>query len=97
LKNLLGIKISKFKYMADIKFKITPVKEKPKINRGIKGGIYNPIIEAFLEGGRDLVRVNGTGKDAYYLAEMLKKACRNLDVDGIKVSVRNKEVYLEAQ
>ena len=53
------------------------------------------IIEAFLESEHRLVRVEGTGRDAYYLSAQLKKALDRKEVNFVAVSVRNKEVYLE--
>jgi len=83
--------------MSDISFNIEPVDEKPKKegHQRRTGSKYDPIIEAFQESQHNLVRVEGTGKDAYYLSAQLKKALDRKDVNSVAVSVRNKEVYLE--
>ena len=78
-----------------IEYSINPVEEKPKKNTKPQGSKYAPIIEAFLESDYKLVMVDETGLDAYYLAGQLKKVCKQLGKDSIKVSVRNKGVYLE--
>jgi len=83
--------------MSDISFNIEPVDMKPKKEGPSRrtGSKYDPIIEAFLESEHSLVRVEGTGRDAYYLAAQLKKALDSKDVNSVAVSVRNKQVYLE--
>ena len=83
--------------MSDISFNIEPVDMKPKKegHQRRTGFKYDPIIEAFLESEHSLVRVEGTGRDAYYLFMQLKKALDRKDVNSVAVSVRNKEVYLE--
>jgi hypothetical protein len=78
-----------------INFSVEPVDEKPKhTGRGRKGSKYAPIIEAFLDSGHELVRVDGTGKQANPLAMILKRIIKKRG-DSIKVTVRNNEVYLE--
>jgi len=83
--------------MSDISFNIEPVDMKPKKEGPPRrtGSKYDPIIEAFLESEHSLVRVEGTGRGAYYLSMQLKKALDRKDVNSVAVSVRNKEVYLE--
>ena len=73
------------------------VDSKPDRKRGrVKGSsIYAPIIDAFLESGHELVRVEYTGKGANYLSVQLNKVCEQRGIDSVDVSVRNKEVYLE--
>jgi len=41
------------------------------------------------------VRVDNTGKEAYYLSMQLRKTCEKIGVETVNVSVRNKEIYLE--
>jgi len=83
--------------VSDISFKIQPVDKKPKKEGPPRrtGSKYDPIIEAFLESEHSLVRVEGTGREAYYLYTQLKRALERRDVDDVAVSVRNREVYLE--
>jgi hypothetical protein len=79
--------------MSEVKFKLNPVEEKPS-RRYRKGSKYDPILDAFIAGEKDLVEVNVSGKDANYLRTQLNKRveARNLDV---KVSVVNDVCYLE--
>jgi len=79
--------------MSEVKFKLNPVEEKPS-RRYRKGSKYDPILDAFIAGEKDLVEVNVSGKDANYLRTQLNKRveARNLDV---KVSVVNNACYLE--
>jgi hypothetical protein len=83
--------------MTDIEYSIDPVDEKPEKKLGRKKGVskYNPIIKAFLESGNNLVSVENTGLEAYYLCLQLKKVCNFQGIENVKVSVVNKEVYLE--
>ena len=79
--------------MSEVKFELKPVEEKPS-RRYRKGSKYDPILDAFLEGVEDLVKVTVKGKDANYLRTQLKKRieARNLKV---KPSVVNNVLYLE--
>ena len=82
--------------MSDISFNIQPVNEKPtRKNRVTRKNKYEPIIDAFKDSGHSLVRVEGTGLDAYYLRGQLMKALDIREIDSVEISVRNKEVYLE--
>jgi len=83
--------------MPDIQYSIDPVEKKPKKNTRKGSNKYAPIIEACLESEHDLVRVDNTGKEAYYLSMQLRKTCEKMGLDTVYVSVRNKEVYLERQ
>ena len=83
--------------MADIQFTINPVEKKPEKKRARPKGSskYAPIIEAFLESGHEVVKVENTGKEPYYLCGQLRKVFEKRGLDSINVVVRNKEVYLE--
>ena len=83
--------------MSDIGFNIQPVEEKPHRKTGAnrRGSKYAPIIDAFLDSGHSLARVEGTGLDANYLRGQLIKVLETKEVGSVEVSVRNKEVYLE--
>jgi hypothetical protein len=83
--------------MPDISFNIEPVDMKPKKEGRQRrtGSKYDPIIKAFLESEHRLVRVEGTGRDGYYLSMQLKKALDRKAVSTVGVSVIDKEVYLE--
>jgi len=82
--------------MSDVSFNIQPVDEKPrKETKAPRGSKYEPIINAFMDSNHKLVRVDGTGLDANYLAGQLTKVIKSKGIDSIEVSVRNKKVYLE--
>ena len=85
--------------MPDIQYSIDPVDEKPERKQGRSKGVskYNPIIKAFLESEHNLVSVENTGWEANYLCLQLKKVCNFQGIDNVKVSVVNKEVYLEKE
>ena len=82
--------------MSDIDYSITPVDEKPKTasRHGRKGGMYDPIIDAFLDSKHSHVRVDGTGKKAYNLSTQLKAILKKRGINTVQVSVRNNAVYL---
>jgi len=83
--------------MSDISFNIQPVEEKSrrKTRANKRGSKYEPIIDAFLDSGHSLARVEGTGLDANYLRGQLAKALEARGTGFVEVSVRNREVYLE--
>ncbi len=81
--------------VSDMGFTIEPVDKKPERTRKTGRSKYAPIIEAFLESEHKLVRVDNTGKEAYYLRLQLTKVCDKMGLDTVNVSVRNKKVYLE--
>ncbi len=60
-----------------------------------KGSKHDPVLDAFIEGSDNLVRVTVEGKDANYLRMNLKKRIdlRNLSI--VKISVVNNVAYLE--
>jgi len=79
-----------------VDYNISPVDEKPK-SKQVRSGFrkYEPIIMGFLESGHDLVRVDGTDKEANYLAIQLRRVCALKGYDAVKPSAVNGEVYLE--
>ena len=81
--------------MSEVKFDLKPVEKKPS-RQYRKGSKYDPIIDSFMEGEHDLVRVEVPDKDANYLRTQLNKRieARVLD-DKVKVSVVNNVAYLE--
>ncbi|HUV34087.1 MAG TPA: hypothetical protein VMW22_04095 [Candidatus Desulfaltia sp.] len=83
--------------MSDIDFKMQPVEEKPEKRKPPyrTGSKYEPIITAFQRSNHKLVRLDGTEIEANYLAGQLKKLLASKANDAVKVSVRNKKVYLE--
>lgn len=83
--------------MSYIDFKMQPVGEKPEKRKPPyrTGSKYEPIIAIFQKSKHKLVRVDGTELEANYLAGQLKKLLAGSEDTSIKVSVRNKKVYLE--
>jgi hypothetical protein len=82
--------------MSDVRFKITPVAEKPtRKDRRKRFRKYAPIIDAFLESEHRMVRVEDTGLEGSYLSVQLKRLYKERGIDTVTVSVVNKEVYLE--
>ena len=81
--------------MSDVKFNLKPIEKKPT-RRYRKGSKYDPILDAFLEGGDSLVEVSIAGKDANYLRTQLNKRIEARELgDRMKVSVVNNVAYLE--
>jgi hypothetical protein len=81
--------------MADVSFVLVDVEKKPS-RRYRKGSKYDPIIDQFLGGKSNLVKVEVAGKDANYLRTQLKKRIDARDIsDKIEVSVVNNIAYLE--
>jgi hypothetical protein len=81
--------------LSEVKFDLKPVEKKPS-RKYRKGSKYDPIIDSFLEGKHDLVKVGVAGKDANYLRTQLKKRIDARDLQSkIEVSVVNNIAYLE--
>jgi hypothetical protein len=81
--------------LSDVKFDLKPVKRKPS-RKYRKGSKYDPIIDMFLGGEHDLVKVEVPDKDANYLRTQLKKRIDAREMnEKIEVSVVNNIAYLE--
>jgi hypothetical protein len=81
--------------LSDIEFELEPVEKKSR-RRYRKGSKYDPIIDSFLNGQHNLVKVEAAGKDANYLRLQLKKRIDAKDLSNkIEVSVINNMTYLE--
>jgi hypothetical protein len=57
----------------EVSFSIVEVVEKPRKEQRRRSKKYDQIIDAFREGGSNLVRIDATGKEANYLRLQLKK------------------------
>jgi hypothetical protein len=78
-----------------VKFDLKPVAEKPS-RKYRKGSKYDPILDSFLSGVHELVKVEVANKDANYLRTQLNKRIEARDQqDKVKVSVVNNVAYLE--
>ncbi|MDH5199474.1 MAG: hypothetical protein OEW93_01185 [Candidatus Bathyarchaeota archaeon] len=81
--------------MNEVKFDLKPVTKKPS-RKYRKGSKYDPILDSFLEGEHELVKVEVENKDANYLRTQLKKRIEARDIeDKVKISVVNNVAYLE--
>ena len=81
--------------MSEVKFDLKPVEKKPP-RKYRKGSKYDPILDRFLEGEHDLVKVEVENKDANYLRTQLNKRIEARELqDKVKVSVVNNIAYLE--
>jgi hypothetical protein len=81
--------------MNEVKFNLKPVAKKPS-RKYRKGSKYDPILDSFLEGEHELVKVEVKNKDANYLRIQLNKRIESRDIeDKVKVSVVNNVAYLE--
>ena len=81
--------------MSEVKFDLKPVTNKPSRTYR-KGSKYDPILDSFLNGEHDLVKVEVANKDANYLRTQLNKRIEARDMlNQVKVSVVNNVAYLE--
>lgn len=81
--------------MSEVKFDLKPVTKKPS-RKYRKGSKYDPILDSFLNGEHDLVKVEVANKDANYLRTQLNKRIEARDMlNQVKVSVVNNVAYLE--
>ena len=81
--------------MSEVKFDLKPVTKKPS-RKYRKGSKYDPILDSFLNGEHDLVKVEDANKDANYLRTQLNKRIEARDLlNQVKVSVVNNVTYLE--
>ena len=81
--------------MSDVKFELQPVTSKPS-RKYRKGSKYDPILDSFLDGEHNLVKVEVPEKDANYLRTQLNKRIEARDiVNRVKVSVVNNVASLE--
>lgn len=81
--------------MSEVKFNLKPVSKKPS-RKYRKGSKYDPILDSFLNGEYDLVKVEVANKDANYLRTQLNKRIEARDLPNkIKISVVNNVAYLE--
>jgi len=81
--------------LSEVKFDLKPVEKKPS-RKYRKGSKYDPILDSFMEGEHDLVKVEVENKDANYLRTQLNKRIEARELaNRVKVSVVNNIAYLE--
>ena len=80
--------------MSEVKFDLKPVTKKPS-RKYRKGSKYDPILDSFLSGDHELVKVEVANKDANYLRTQLNKRIVTKNLSGVMVSVVNNACYLE--
>jgi len=71
--------------MSEIKFEMRVV-EKKREGKFMKGSIYDPMLDQFLESGNELVEITVEGKRAAYIAHSLKKRIEKRDLPIIASS-----------
>lgn len=79
--------------MSKIKFEMRPV-DKKREKKYLKGSIYDPMIDQFLESGHNLVQVTVERKKASYVVTQLNKRIEKRKLD-IVASWADDVVYLE--
>jgi len=79
--------------MSKISFEMRPV-EKKREKKYLKGSIYDPMIDQFLESGHNLVEMRVEGKKASYVVTQLNKRIETRKLD-IVASWAEDAVYLE--
>ena len=80
-----------------IGFILTPVKSKP-VRRYRKGSKYDPLLDAYLKGKRELVEVTIEGKKPNYIRTQLDKRIKAVPrFKVLKVSVTNDKCFLEVE
>ena len=79
--------------MTEIKFEMRVV-EKKREGKFLKGSIYDPMIDQFIESGNELVEINVEGKKAAYIAHSLSKRIEKRQLDII-ASAAGGFTYLE--
>ena len=79
--------------MSKIKFEMNRV-DKKREKLSMKGSIYDPMINQFLEGEEELVEISVEDKKAGYVVTQLQ---RRIDVRKLDIEVSNAQgfVYLE--
>jgi len=81
--------------MSKVKFNLKPIKRKPS-RRYRKGSKYDPILDAFLKGIDNLVKVEIMGRDANYSRIQINKRIKARALKNrVKTSVVNDVLYLE--
>ncbi len=81
--------------MSEVKFDLQPVTKKPS-RKYRKGSKYDPILDSFMGGEYNLVKVEVENKDANYLRTQLNKRIEARDIGAnVRVSVVNNVAYLE--
>jgi len=79
--------------MSKIRFEMRPV-EKKREKKYLKGSIYDPMIDQFLESGHDLVQITVEEKKASYVVTQLNKRIETRELN-IVASWAEDAVYLE--
>ncbi|RJS87279.1 hypothetical protein CW701_00760 [Candidatus Bathyarchaeota archaeon] len=59
--------------MGELRYTLKPVESKPR-RRYRRGSKYDPIIDAFLESGKDVVEVEVEGKNPNYVRMQLRSS-----------------------
>ncbi len=79
--------------MSEIKFEMKEV-EKKRVGSFQKRSIYDPIIDQFIDGGKELVEITVKGRSGSYIAHQLKTRIEKRQLDIIS-SASGGYSYLE--
>jgi len=79
--------------MVEVKYEMKPVTKKRPKTKYIKS-IFDPLIDAFIESGQELVEITVKDKTPSYMVTQLKKRIEKRELD-IEVSRGGGFVYLE--
>ena len=79
--------------MGEVKYEMKPVTEKRE-KRTLHTSIYDPVIDAFVSSGHDLVEITVEGRKPSYMVTQLKKRIEVRELD-IVASHGGGFVYLE--
>ncbi len=79
--------------MVEVKYEMKPVTEKREAVKRYKS-IYDPVIDAFMRSGHDLVEITVEGRKPSYMVTQLKKRIEKRELD-IVASHGGGFVYLE--
>jgi len=66
--------------MSKIRFEMRSV-EKKRVKKYMKGSIYDPMIDQFLESGQELVEITVEGKKASYVVTQLSRRIETRELD----------------
>ncbi|NVM24165.1 MAG: hypothetical protein HWN68_20595 [Desulfobacterales bacterium] len=81
--------------MSEIRFELKHVAEKPK-RRFKRGSKYAPILDRFMEGEHDLVKVEVENRDGTSIrTQLIKLIVKRGLKDRVKASVADGALYLE--
>ena len=79
--------------MSDVKYEMKPVEKKREKIKRVRS-IFDPLIDAFIKSGQELVEITVEGRGPSYMVTQLKKRIETRELD-IEASHGGGFVYLE--